>query len=101
MGKGPKGPGVRMKANGLPSMSSDSTNRAGTFNFSSDGRSAHEHHGVGEICNHEPGECNLSGGVHFNDSTSSGKHSHTVIDTATGKATTTRDEGHNQSFHKP
>lgn len=86
---------------GTPPYSSTGTHRVGTFDVASDGRSAHEHHGVGELCSHGPGECNQPGGVHFNDNTPSGKHSHSVIDTATGKATTTRDEGHNKSFHKP
>ncbi len=76
---------------------------AGTFDFAKDGRSAHEHHGKGHICYaNGAGHNHPIGGVHFNDSTPSGKHSHTVYDLTkdgtTSHPTVTRSEGHNQEF---
>ncbi|HYT43728.1 MAG TPA: hypothetical protein VEP90_15420 [Methylomirabilota bacterium] len=70
----------------VPNSSSSGGHRVGTFNVSKDGRSAHEHHGVGQ---YNP----ATGRTEFNDSTPAGKHSHTVHDTATGNVTYDRPEG--------
>ncbi len=69
-----------------PRSGGGSPHRAGTFNVSGDGHSGHEYHGVGT---HNP----TTGRIDFDDTTPSGKHSHTVHNTATGQVTVHRPEG--------
>lgn len=58
---------------------------AGTGYIGSDSR-VHTHDGVGHTCYETgSGHNHPAGGMHFNDSTSAGKHSHNALNTRTGK----------------